>query len=816
MDADREAGVTIVTASPDPDDPGAALDNLRGQILAVDAQLGQLMAHRQSLVDAYERHRFAMMGWPPPGTPPPAAVPPAPREEWSGARVRALLLWLGAALLGLSALTFTAVAWSRLGDGGRALLLLAFTAVVTALAVGLRRSLPATAEAFAGLAVVLVLVDVYAARRAGLAGAMSWQLWWAIGTAVAAGFAAVLGVLVGRRTTRFAVAALLPVSAELLIVPLADAEWSAALACAALAAALVLALLWAARRLYPEGRTVLRLHAGGAWAAALILAGTAAGEPDNVAAAIPAALTVAALALAPALARRAARATRSVDDALSTLLGVAVCAAPAGALLTLLRPLLEGDGLLATSVLAGAVTVLAALVVPSPWRVSAAVAGGVVALPGTLWAVLQATPAVLGPAGWFDHTWEGRLDLIAREVSSGPRGGAFIGSWPAVGALAVIAAAGLVLGIRRRVLLGITTAAVAFAAALAPLNDSATVWVALLATVAASVVAVLGAALVDREQPGRGWALLPGAGIAALPAAGWATVSAAASVPTLALGAVTGAAAAVLVRPGLAREAFSVLAGALAVAFAGVATSATGAGPAVGGFAASVAAGALLLVGVYLMHSRTGLVLEITAAVAAGCDAVIAAESTRWLAGSLTTLTPIAAIAAVRSPRRLIYGSAAGVLALGAVWAWLAAGHVDVVEAYTAPAAAGALVAGILLWRSGPGRSWLTLGPALVLGIGPTLLIGVVDDDLVRLIAAAVLALAAVIAGAVLRLQAPLVLGAASLLVLAVDQWGDEIVRMPRWITVGIAGVLLMWIGATFERRRRDWRRAAEVMGGFG
>lgn len=815
MDADCEACVTIVTASPDPEDQRAALDALRGQILSVDAQLGQLMAHRQSLVDAYERHRFALMGWPTPGTPPPAIELPAPREEWSGARVRALLLWLGAALLGLSALTFTAVAWSRLGDGGRALLLLAFTAVVTALAVGLRRSLPATAEAFAGLAVVLVLVDAYAARRAGLAGAMSWQLWWAAGTAVAAGFAALLGVLTGRRTTRFAVAALAPMSAELLIGRLADAEWSAALACSALAAVLVLALLWAERRLYPEGRAVLRLHAGGAWAAAAILAGTAAGQPDSVAAAIPAAVAVAGLAVAPALARRAARHT-STDDAPRTLLGVPVCAAPAAALLTLLRPLLEGDGLLATSVLAGTATALAAQVVPPAWRVSAALAGGLVALPGAGWAVLQATPAVLGPPGWFAHTWDGSLQLIAREASGGPGSGPFVGSWPAVGALAVIAAAGLVLGIRRRALLGITTAAAAFAAALAPLNGDATVWVALLATVSAAVVAVLGAALVDREQPRRGWALLPGAGIAALPAAGWATVSAAASVSALAVGAVAGAAAAALVRPGFAREVFSALAGALAVAFAGVATSAAGAGPAVGGFAASVAAGALLLVGVYLMHSRTGLVLEITAAVAAGCDAVIAAESTRWLAGSLTTLTPIAAIAAVRSPRRLVYGSAAGVLALGAVWSWLAAGHVEVVEAYTAPAAAAALVAGILLWRTGPGRSWLTLGPALLLGIGPTLLIGVVDDDLVRLIAAAVLALAAVIAGAVLRLQAPLVLGAASLLVLAVDQWGDEIVRMPRWITVGIAGVLLMWIGATFERRRRDWRRVAEVMGGFG
>jgi hypothetical protein len=162
------------------------------------------------------------------------------------------------------------------------------------------------------------------------------------------------------------------------------------------------------------------------------------------------------------------------------------------------------------------------------------------------------------------------------------------------------------------------------------------------------------------------------------------------------------------------------------------------------------------------------------------------------------------------------YGSAAGVLALCAVWAWLAAGHVEVVEAYTAPAAAAALAVGILMWRNGPGRSWLTLGPALVLAIGPTMLIGMVDDDLPRLISATAMSLAAVIGGAGRRLQAPLILGAGALLILAIDQWGDEIVRMPRWITVGVAGVLLMWIGATFERRRQNWRRASEVLGGFG
>jgi hypothetical protein len=65
-------------------------------------------------------------------------------------------------------------------------------------------------------------------------------------------------------------------------------------------------------------------------------------------------------------------------------------------------------------------------------------------------------------------------------------------------------------------------------------------------------------------------------------------------------------------------------------------------------------------------------------------------------------------------------------------------------------------------------------------------------------------------------LQAPLCVGAAALVVLAVDQWGAAIVALPQWISLGTVGVLLMWIGATFEHRRHDWRRASAAIGRLG
>ncbi len=83
--------------------------------------------------------------------------------------MRSLLLWVGAALLAASALTFTAVAWAHLGDGGRALLLVGVTVLSVGSALGLARRLPATAEAFTALSIALALIDWLALRRAGIA-----------------------------------------------------------------------------------------------------------------------------------------------------------------------------------------------------------------------------------------------------------------------------------------------------------------------------------------------------------------------------------------------------------------------------------------------------------------------------------------------------------------------------------------------------------------------------------------------------------------------------------------------------------------------
>lgn len=114
------------------------------------------------------------------------------------------------------------------------------------------------------------------------------------------------------------------------------------------------------------------------------------------------------------------------------------------------------------------------------------------------------------------------------------------------------------------------------------------------------------------------------------------------------------------------------------------------------------------------------------------------------------------------------------------------------------------------------GRSGSPWAPALVLAIGPTLGLGLVDDDAARLVAAALLCTgggpgrgcAAASGAAVPR-------GRSGWWFWASTSGGEYLVQLPRWITLGAVGVVLMWVGATFEHRRRDWRRASDAIGHF-
>ncbi|MEV0215218.1 hypothetical protein [Micromonospora sp. NPDC050695] len=217
-------------------------------------------------------------------------------------------------------------------------------------------------------------------------------------------------------------------------------------------------------------------------------------------------------------------------------------------------------------------------------------------------------------------------------------------------------------------------------------------------------------------------------------------------------------------------------------------------------------------------QARPGRVLDAAAQVVALVAAVLAVEVARHLATVCVLWGVAVALRLLRrgepAGRRWTFaGIAAGSELVGA-WVLLAAGGVTVLEAYTLPAAALALGAGLLALRTRPGlTSWPALGPGLVAALLPSLvsvLAGPDPQPWRRLLLGAA-ALSVVLAGAARRWQAPVLLGGGALTLLALH----ELIRgwdlLPRWIYLALGGLALVGLAATYERRRRDlaWLRAA-------
>ncbi|MFE2145165.1 SCO7613 C-terminal domain-containing membrane protein, partial [Streptomyces sp. NPDC059456] len=74
--------------------------------------------------------------------------------------------------------------------------------------------------------------------------------------------------------------------------------------------------------------------------------------------------------------------------------------------------------------------------------------------------------------------------------------------------------------------------------------------------------------------------------------------------------------------------------------------------------------------------------------------------------------------------------------------------------------------------------------------------------------------------GAHRRLQAPLLLGGATLAAVAVHELAPYVVQvvdaLPRWLPPALAGLLLLVVGATYEKRLRDARRLRAALGRLG
>ena len=157
-------------------------------------------------------------------------------------------------------------------------------------------------------------------------------------------------------------------------------------------------------------------------------------------------------------------------------------------------------------------------------------------------------------------------------------------------------------------------------------------------------------------------------------------------------------------------------------------------------------------------------------------------------------------------------------LLLAASWVRLAESHIHSVEPYTLPAAVLLLAAGYLRRRTdGEATSWPCYGPGLLLGLAPTLIQALADPGLVRPVLVGAAALAVLAAGVRGRLQAPLAVGAAVLVIDVLAQLSPALAAaydaVPRWTLIALAGALLLTLGVTYERRIRDLRTLGRKFG---
>ncbi|MBG6100375.1 SCO7613 C-terminal domain-containing membrane protein [Micromonospora vinacea] len=253
--------------------------------------------------------------------------------------------------------------------------------------------------------------------------------------------------------------------------------------------------------------------------------------------------------------------------------------------------------------------------------------------------------------------------------------------------------------------------------------------------------------------------------------------------------------------------------------------------PLAGGLSLRAAAYPLLVVAALVLAAavvtpagaRLGRVLDAAAQAVALVAAVLAVEVARHLATVCVLWGVAVALRLLRrnepAGRRWPFaGIAAGSELLGA-WVLLAAGGVTVLEAYTLPAAALAVGAGLLALRTRPGlTSWPALGPGLVAALLPSLvsvLAGPDPQPWRRLLLGAA-ATGAVLAGATRRWQAPVLLGGGVLTLLALHEVARGWDLLPRWIYLGVGGLALVGLAATYERRRRDLARLRAAVGRLG
>jgi hypothetical protein len=229
---------------------------------------------------------------------------------------------------------------------------------------------------------------------------------------------------------------------------------------------------------------------------------------------------------------------------------------------------------------------------------------------------------------------------------------------------------------------------------------------------------------------------------------------------------------------------------------------------------------AAALLAARLRGHPAGLAVEWAGGAAAALAVALAAVSgdQPMLAVVLALTGVIAAGTALRADRRPLATYAATALFVVAAWVRLAAWDVDTPEAYTLPVTIPALVIGHLHRRTNPeASSWTAYAPGLLTTMLPSLMAAWNDLNWTRPLLLGLAALAVTLVGARSRLQAPLLIGSGVLVADALHELTPYVVQvvdaLPRWLPPALVGLVLLAVGATYERRLREARRIKDALG---
>lgn len=804
----------------------------------------------------------------------PGRVPVAqPDREVSLPVAQNTLLLLGTMLLMVAAVVFTAVAWGRLGIGGRSVVVGALTAVALGVPALLqRRRLHATAEAVAGLALVLTLLDCYAARRVGLAGldetggydyaaactALTGAGWFGYGRLLRLRLTTPAALVLGQfppLLVAFAVGitpfglgtAFLVTAAFDAVAGLATRRLSlvrviavitgscCGLACASIALYRSFIVDGAAETLRPT--SLLLAVAALAAGVAGRLARTRPAEPEEPAG-------------RGAPAEPEAREAREGAALFAAVAGIALIAAAGGTARLVLPARWEVIGYLVAATCVGPPAFALALRGKLRWPV----AMGYVAATAPVYAValLVELPALVTalavPLGWVQDPWSGAPE--GARAALGPATLEKLGTWSGYGVQpTVLALTAVVLGgwagwlyalrpsaafparaVARALACGAVVAEVGTAVVL-PLFVDLPYPVAVLLDVAVAAVLVAAAAAVPDAAASR--TALGCAAVLAVVAAAWSLAEQWVTLAALgSLLVVCIVAARVLRRPaervaGAVGAVVALAALAWAAPLAAHLSAHLAAFPVLGaaGLTAAVAAkwrqekigqggSAKPLIGA---AAGDGRAVEVAGYGVMALAIGLVADDAQLLSMVLALAGVLLLGVAVHADRRDA-GYVAVALFVAATWIRLADAGVHAPEAYTLPVTIPALVIGALRRRRDTAASsWTAYGPGLSVTMLPSLAAALADSGWQRPLALGCAALVTALIGARHRLSAPLLLGAAVLGVDALHEFQPQLVAvlnwLPRWVPLAVGGALLLGVGATYERRLGELRRLRDAYG---